>query len=323
MLIIPVVIVRPSVPVVGEALSIQTCHCPVRRRIPRAITDIAVVLIVVQVFTISVIIGEIAIIIARENPTALYVINAVVVSAIIIRPTIATKAAKVLDTSPSRAVIIRCPGIVARVLSERIEVNRDRIAVVVHVHDSIALGSNGFASLIRVVKMETIPPVSCTVNGGDSAIACAARSNCVRRRIDSCVFDNDRVLEVVVLAVNVLLPDDDGVVSGRICRPLGIDSRCRRKRAAEFEFITKCDYASRLVFGSVVPIIKRIAVADHVKHIRVTSIIAGFNKTRRIIGCALAILVEDEPVSLRSINGELYVTGNGKNGFIGIVVNSA
>ena len=136
-------------------------------------------------------------------------------------------------------------------------------------------------------------------------VACCA----YRERVDNAVANGSCAdigcREVVAAAVQILLPDQDGIAGGIVWNPLGVDGGEVIYRIPELEFIAIC------AFSVFVPAAEGIAEAGHFGVItRFLSHVFGLEEAGGVILGALAVFIEDQPVTFGSVDAELDVAGD-------------
>ena len=118
--------------------------------------------------------------------------------------------------------------------------------------------------------------------------------------------------EIVIVAREVLLPNEHGVLCLGCNRPIRVDVRGFVDFPTEYELVAQSDDdgffpsvgIDNLGFGSVVPIIKFVAVSFHREKTVGAGDFTGLDELRCIVGRTLAVLIEDQPMTLGSAHGE-------------------
>ena len=145
-----------------------------------------------------------------------------------------------------------------------------------------------------------------------SGISVVARA-LLNYRVYGCVDvagKRNSLLKIPTIASKVLLPDNHDVVCRGVRFPHSINGCRLVELTTKHELFTSWISPFR-TGGAGKPTLEGVAVTDHREEIRVTSGIAGLDELRSVIGSALAVLVEDEPVALGSTDRELHIAGDG------------
>ena len=180
------------------------------------------------------------------------------------------------------------------------------VAVVIDVKNRVALGFDGNV-LIELFQMEAgilvaYPLIACLVaHLGISVIARAP----LLYSINNAAYVSGsryRLNKIVAVASKILLPDDDGVSSCCLRNPARID--CRLVGQGLIEVVLSS--TTGLIGNRFVcePAAEGVAVADHGAVKRPRWLFFGVNELGGVVGCALAVLVEDEPMAHRSVNAK-------------------
>ena len=175
-----------------------------------------------------------------------------------------------------------------------LELQRVLVAIPINVDDRVALGSDRLARLIRLLEVEA--GLTSIRRAGHPPVA----GDDIRRRTDGGVPDDNRLDEVVAVARDVLLPNENRVIGFRLRRPMRVNSGGLGDSAAEGERLPVL----------VIPAIERVAVPHHLEQASVAGGLARLDEPRGIVGRALAVLVENKPMTLGGADGEFHVTAD-------------
>ena len=224
--------------------------------------------------------------------------------------------------------IVSCRPESTRISS--IKSNGDCIAIVIHIQNRRAFGNDGFVC-VEACTVEARVCLFCPVNTNVSGLG-RSRSrvnvgtvlnNGINRR-PNVPLQIDCLGEIVTSSCFVLLPDDDGIVCFCIRLPLRVNCRGFVDGVTELEHRPSglwIRILSSWIRSLGIPVNKRVAFPHHREKAFIAGNIFRFDKPRRIVSCTLAILVEDEPVALGSVYGELDITFNGDFCFVRVIVN--
>ena len=177
------------------------------------------------------------------------------------------------------------------------------VAVVIHVDDRVALRGNRLGSLVCALERES--GLTCIRGSGNAPVAGVDR----RWRGTGSTTRPHRLDIVVSVAVDVLLPNDDGVVGRRNRRPLCVERRGLRELVAERELAARA-------CGVVIPAAERITKTRGVS--RSSCNLTILKELRRSVGNVLAILLEDEPVAIGGLNEKRDAANELELGQVGI-----
>ena len=176
-------------------------------------------------------------------------------------------------------------------------------AVIVYVDDRAAGGVDHHV-LIKMIQVEAGILFVRSIDTGIGIVSGALLDHSIDRR-PNFAFERDG-LSKVVAALQILLPDNDRIADRFIRDPAGVDGRLIRKLFAEAELARGHRRVRSVgigIFLGIVPAAEGIALAGH-RRTGIHGDGAGLDELRRIIGAALAVLVEDQPVALRREDGE-------------------
>ena len=145
--------------------------------------------------------------------------------------------------------------------------------------------------------MESSPLVIPVIDTGVPIVAAAGSSHSVNCAAHAAAQRN-RLSKVITIPADVLLPDQDGVIRSGFGCPLGVDGGTLRQLIAEGKLIA----IGAILIG--IPAAEGVAKALHLRIGSGTSrCLTGFDELRCVVGCALAVLIEHQPVACRCING--------------------
>ena len=176
------------------------------------------------------------------------------------------------------------------------------VAFIVHVDHGIAFGCNGHI-LIVFFQMEAGVLFGNAVDPGVSVIAGAGVGHAGDRPVDG-AGEGDRFFEVIAVTEYILFPDQYCITSFGYGSPLSVDGGEVTYRTAEYKLITCA--------GSVkIPAAEGISKADH--FFVITGFFSHFvslEEAGGVIRSALAVFIENKPVTFWSVDAELDVASD-------------
>ena len=174
------------------------------------------------------------------------------------------------------------------------------ISVIPHINYRITFSSYSLGCLIcSFIRKSVLTSILRSSNSsviGDSSWSCTnitGRMNCLNKII-------------VITSGKTLLPDDDRVLCRCIRFPLGINRRCLTDSITETKLCTS-GVSAGCRRCSCIPSLERIAFSHHFQKAFITCDLSGFYKSWSIISCTFTILIENKPMSFRSINRKLHI----------------